>query len=370
MCIALISTAHPSYPLILIDNRDEFLHRPTAALDWWPSPKSHILGSRDMARTAHGTWLGVTRSGKIAVLTNYREASTSAAAIIGQRSRGQMVNGFLEATQDTTAREYVEQLVSSGDAQLAGGFSLACGDVKGPLAIVSNRVEGKNGITWIAGRKGETVGLSNTVFGDRSWPKILDGERLMKEAIEASVKIGESEDGLVDRLLGLLSTDTLPRLDEGGGLETYIDLLKESIFVPVIGDKEEEDLWKKRFQKHVHHHNRNNSHDSNGGGEEGKKIHHHHAGEEICSSRVHDKVDVIPPPSPREPPSHMYMSGVYGTQKQTVVLVHESGRLKYVERTLFDDDAKAIPIGEGDRVFEFMVERQGGGDGEGGEKVG
>ncbi|PGH16707.1 hypothetical protein AJ79_01580 [Helicocarpus griseus UAMH5409] len=319
MCIALISTAHPSYPLILIDNRDEFLHRPTAPASWWPDDKSHVLASRDLARAAHGTWLGVTKQGRIAVLTNYRENSTKAA--VGVRSRGSIVNSFLELPPDSkvTAKEYCEDLVAGGEAQLAGGFSLACGGVRGPLAVVSNRVAGAEGIEWIAKEKGQTVGLSNTAFGDRSWRKIVDGERLMKEAIDVSVKVGEGEDALVQRLLGLLSRDTLPRLDEGSGLETYINLLRESIFIPVIGD----DAEIKR------------------------------AVDEVCTSKIHEKIDVV---ANRPEDHHAYMKGLYGTQTQTVVLVHESGRVKYFERTLYNDQAEEIPIGRGDRAFDFVVE--------------
>lgn len=318
MCIALISTAHPEYPLILIDNRDEFLHRPTAAVDWWSEPHSNILGSRDLARSVQGTWLGVTKQGTIAVLTNYREDSTKRA--VGKRSRGAIVNDYLKLPQSDTdpTQGYVEDLVSGGDAQLAGGFSLACGPIKGPLAVVSNRVSSADGITWIAKEKGETVALSNTAFGDRSWPKIFNGEKLMKEALSTSQKLGESEDQLVERLIDLLSTDTLPRTDEGGSLETYIDLLRHSIFIPVIGDKEESK----------------------------------HEVDEVCGSKVHEKTDIVP----NGPNNHnSYMSGLYGTQKQTVVLVHESGRVKYFERTLYDDNAEAIPIGQGDRVFEFTT---------------
>ncbi|KAK2737871.1 hypothetical protein FQN55_000883 [Onygenales sp. PD_40] len=322
MCIALISTAHPSYPLILIDNRDEFLHRPTASANWWPDSKSHILASRDLARAEHGTWLGVTKQGRIAVLTNYREQSSSQA--VGVRSRGSIVNSFLELPPDskTTTEDYVEDLVAGGDAQQAGGFSLACGSVRGPLAVVSNRVAAKEGIEWIAKEKGETVGLSNTAFGDRSWKKINDGERLMKEAIEESVKMGETEDELVQRFLKLLSIDTLPRLDEvgaEGGLETYINLLRESIFVPVIGDDKE-------IKRQV---------------------------DEVCTSKIHEKVEVV---ANRPEDHHAYMRGLYGTQTQTVVLVHESGRVKYFERTLYNHRAEEIPLGKGDRTFEFFVE--------------
>ncbi|KAM5451538.1 hypothetical protein MaudCBS49596_003810 [Microsporum audouinii] len=306
MCIALISTAHPSYRLILINNRDEYLRRPTAAAEWWAEPNSHVLGSRDLAREVQGTWMGVTKNGRLAVLTNYRENTPG--AIVGLRSRGSIINAFLSLPPDSdmTAQEYIEELVAGGEGQAAGGFSLACGDVFGPLGIVSNRASADDEIPWIATARNQTVGLSNTAFGDRSWPKILQGERLMKEAIQKSYASGESEDALIHRLLGVLSVDNLPRLHERASLQDYLPSLSESIFIPAIGDPDE-------------------------------------GVEEVVSHGAEAHT--------------LYMKGLYGTQKQTVILVDESGRVKFFERTLYGDDAKEIPIGEGDREFEFVVER-------------
>lgn len=263
------------------------------------------------------------------MLTNYRDSSNA----VGLRSRGSIVNEFLEARVDgdgdgdgcddvDATKKYVEDLVCGGAAQQAGGFSLVCGTVKGPLAVVSNRVSATEGIAWIAQNKGETVALSNTAFGDRSWSKIVKGEELMKEAIRASTKLEESEDQLIQRLLEVLATDTLPRLEEGKSMETYIDLLRQSIFVPAIGRAEQQP---KREE------------------------------DEVCGSAVHEKAEVVSSGQQDGNPDPSYLRGLYGTQKQTVVLVHESGRLKFFERTLYDDNAQAIPIGEGDRVFDFVV---------------
>lgn len=252
------------------------------------------------------------------MLTNYREASSRA---VGLLSRGAIVNNFLELPPDSkeSTQSYVEGLVSDGSAQDAGGFSLVCGKVGEPLAVVSNRVSSTEGITWLAKNKGETVGLSNTAFGDRSWPKIVQGEELMRETIDSSYTVGESEDELIQRLLKLLSTDTLPKVEEGAGLETYIDLLRHSIFVPVLGEQEEAER----------------------------------AADELAASRLKEKMDVV---SDEQTIQNSYMSGLYGTQKQTIVLFDVSGRVRFYERTLYDDNAQAVPIGEGDRSFDFVVE--------------
>jgi uncharacterized protein with NRDE domain len=231
------------------------------------------------------------------------------------------VNSFLELPPDSqeSTQSFVEGLVAEGSAQDAGGFSLVCGKLGEPLAVVSNRVSSTEGITWLAENEGETVGLSNTAFGDRSWPKIVKGEELMKDAIDASCKAGESEDELIQRFLKVLSTNTLPKVEEGAGLEAYLNILRHSIFIPVIGEQEEA----KR------------------------------AAGELAASKLKEKVNS----SSAETMDQTYMSGLYGTQKQTIVLFDPSGRVKFYERTLYDDDAQAVPIGKGDRSFDFVVAR-------------
>ncbi|KAI5306956.1 hypothetical protein KEM55_008451, partial [Ascosphaera atra] len=72
------------------------------------------------------------------------------------------------------------------------------------------------------------------------------------------------------------------------------------------------------------------------------------------STRVNgDSKEKQKPPAPYVPCLH----GLYGTQTQTVVLVHESGKVTYFERTLYDREARGIPVPEGDQVFRFEIER-------------
>ena len=68
MClIALAYKVHPRFPLILAANRDEFLDRPTEPAHWWKDAPD-ILAGRD--QRAGGTWLGFTRNGRFAAITN------------------------------------------------------------------------------------------------------------------------------------------------------------------------------------------------------------------------------------------------------------------------------------------------------------
>lgn len=329
MCIALISTAHPLYRLILIDNRDEYLNRPTDSARWWPEPHGHVFGGRDMLREIRGTWLGVTRSGKIAVLTNYKEDVTPPPTAV---SRGAIIKKFL--SEDVGAvEEFVENVVNTGIAKDAGGFSLVCGHIGEKLAVISNRAEHQSQVPWIAGDIVHTVGLSNATFSDRSWKKVVLGEELMLNTIRQSIENDETENDLIRRLLDLLSHDTLPRdsEEENGGLETYISELRNTIYVPTLGRKDITSL----------------------------------KDDEIAAARKHQKADIVghntpiragsPSIHPAHPPQ-LGVSGLYGTQKQTVVLADKDGRVRFFERTLFDENSNPVPIGKGDVDVIFKIE--------------
>ncbi|HPW82765.1 MAG TPA: NRDE family protein, partial [Rhodoferax sp.] len=104
-------------PLLLLSNRDEFYHRPALPLHWWePAPGGvEILAGRDLQ--AGGTWLGVSRSGRLAAITNYR---TPVPARDNTPSRGELVAGFLQGSQ--SAMEYLQAL--SDRAQDYNPFNL------------------------------------------------------------------------------------------------------------------------------------------------------------------------------------------------------------------------------------------------------
>lgn len=322
MCIALLSTAHPEYPLVLLSNRDEFLDRPTASAHWWKSPHSHVLGGRDLQRPEQGTWLGITKDGRIAILTNFREEGQE---IARHKSRGAMVNAYLTSPpgEKESDDEFARRLVEEVGVNDVGGFSLVFGHLqptpsdgswKG-LSVLSNRTTDPSNLTRIAAKPGEVQGLSNSHFGDLSWPKIVHGEQLLRQAVNASATRQDSQERLIDSLFDVLKVDTFPQLPQGEDFNTYARQMRNSIFIPRVGGRGVEDESSDGMR----------SAEVNGDGPN-----HHHAGIEIA-------------PGP----------GGYGTQKQTVVLVDRSGMVTFVERSLYDDDAKDV---ESERKFEFQIQ--------------
>jgi uncharacterized protein with NRDE domain len=100
-------------PLRLLSNRDEFYARPAQPLHWWDHTdgQSQILAGKDLQ--AGGTWLGVSRSGRLATLTNYR---TSVPVRTNTPTRGELVVQFLQ--DDISAEQFLNQL-----AQHAGEYN-------------------------------------------------------------------------------------------------------------------------------------------------------------------------------------------------------------------------------------------------------
>jgi uncharacterized protein with NRDE domain len=156
MCLLVLAwKQHPRYRLILAGNRDEFHDRPAAPLSWWQDD-ARILAGRDLK--AGGTWLGVARSGRFGVVTNYRDLQ---APIEGAPSRGQLVPRFL--TGATSPKEFLDDL--RGAAPRYSGFNLLVGGARA-LYYFSNR--GPADPTVLAPG---IYGLSNHLL-DTPWPKL------------------------------------------------------------------------------------------------------------------------------------------------------------------------------------------------------
>src|SRR5918996_3699297 len=108
MCLIVLAwRVRPEHPLIVAANRDEFHARPAARAAFWDD-HPQILAGRDLE--ARGTWMGVSRSGRFAAVTNYRGAREPRAA----ESRGALVSRFLENGQpgESYVRDLVPKLAS------------------------------------------------------------------------------------------------------------------------------------------------------------------------------------------------------------------------------------------------------------------
>ena len=116
-------------PLCLISNRDEFYHRPSAVLHRWDN--SSIIAGQDLQ--SGGTWLGVTASGRWAIVTNFRNGRDKNQY---STSRGHLIQSFLES--DLAPIRFAQQLEQQ--QQDYAGFNLFVGD-REQAVYMSNRGE-------------------------------------------------------------------------------------------------------------------------------------------------------------------------------------------------------------------------------------
>lgn len=188
MCVIYLAyKQHPDYPLILLANRDEFYDRPTAQAAYWDD-FSEIYAGRDLV--AGGTWLGVTKTGRFAAVTNYRDPK----APTGTTSRGNLVADFLRS--DIPAADYLSKVQAA--AHRYSGFNLIVGELNKlttEIFYFSNRGAG------IKKLEHGIYGLSNHLL-DAPWPKVADGKARFIEIITAAELRKES-------LFELLSDRTL-----------------------------------------------------------------------------------------------------------------------------------------------------------------
>ena len=167
MCLLLIAwESHPRWRLVVAANRDELHARPTAPAGWWPDAPS-VLAGRDLQ--AGGTWMGVTRGGRFAAVTNVRDGRPPNPAA---PSRGHLVGNFLRGPLPSLA--YAATLMPM--APVFAGFNLLTMD-GATLAWYSNRGGGAR--TLPPG----VFGISNALL-DTPWPKVVHGKEDLRAALE------------------------------------------------------------------------------------------------------------------------------------------------------------------------------------------
>src|SRR5580692_7793165 len=178
MCLVLVVwRTHPQYPCLVAANRDEFHARPTAPAAWW-SDHPHILAGRDLE--AGGTWLGMTRSGRFAALTNYRdpERLRERNPRAGAPSRGALVTSMLES--NASVAEGLVHLRQVGAHY--NGFNLIFSDGERLGIYESAPAMGRELEPGI-------YGLSNHLL-DTPWPKVQHAKSRMEQALLGKADTG------------------------------------------------------------------------------------------------------------------------------------------------------------------------------------
>lgn len=205
MCIVLLDwQPDTDTPLRVAANRDEFHARPAEPARW----RGDIFCGLDL--TAGGTWLGIHRNGRFAVVTNYREPITDRQP--GERSRGLLPTAFLESS--ASPEQFAHELAA--EQEHYGAFNLLVGT---PESL------------WYLGNRGAPPqpvtpgihGLSNGLMDD-PWPKVKRAKHNLRNAL--------NQGGELERLLAVVNDRHQPADDELPDTGVGIDL--ERLVAPVF----------------------------------------------------------------------------------------------------------------------------------------
>ncbi len=207
MCLALIALdAHPRLALVIAANRDEFHARAAAPARWW---RDGTLAGVDLE--AGGTWFGVTRQGRWALVTNYREG-------IARDPRAPSRGGLVSRSLAGRASALTRAAAIAVDGTRYHGYNLLLGEVA-TAAYTSNRASGALAL-------GRGIhGLSNHLL-DTPWPKVVRAkQRLAACLATAAVDLESMFALLADR------TQAEPAALPATGIEPQWERLLSSAFI-------------------------------------------------------------------------------------------------------------------------------------------
>jgi uncharacterized protein with NRDE domain len=217
MClIVFANNVLEDYKLIFAANRDEFYNRPSEQADFWKDYPD-LLAGKDLQ--AGGTWMGITRKGKFAAITNFRDLKNHKN---DAPSRGKLTLNFL--INDVAPEEYYNGL--KPELNNYNGFNLILGNID-ELYYFSNKTNGLQKL------KPGIHGISNAIL-DTPWPKVEKSKMQLNRLIEHQ-NIHPWE------VLNILD-DTSPAKDEDLP-NTGVGLELERVLSPIFIKSEKYGTW-------------------------------------------------------------------------------------------------------------------------------
>lgn len=184
MCILFIGVnQHKHFPLIIAANRDEYHARPTQGSQFLTQHPS-VLAGKDIK--AGGSWMGVSKSGRLAALTNIRAPQREKAEAV---SRGELVMDYLCENEDE--QQYLTRLKQS--ANNYNGYNLLFGTLNN-LQVYNNYEDS------VYALEEGVYGLSNANL-NAPWPKLDLGRSELAKYCQQSNELN------IEHLFSLLKND-------------------------------------------------------------------------------------------------------------------------------------------------------------------
>jgi uncharacterized protein with NRDE domain len=209
MCLIVFAyKMAPDIPFIFAGNRDEFYARPTETAHVW-NTDPNIIAGKD--KKAGGSWLGISETGKVSAITNYRDMSNIKP---NAPSRGHIVKNALTSTLST--ENFLTGLKS--DAEAYNGFNLIAGDVKTLYYFNNQNMK-------IEELQPGIYSLSNALL-NTSWPK----SDWAKERFTEIVNSGDMSSSKLFSMLKKSETYPLKSLPETG-LDNEMEKAVSAVFI-------------------------------------------------------------------------------------------------------------------------------------------
>lgn len=238
MCILMASVAHPKYSLIAISNRDEFFERKTS--NTCLNHDDYILSPLDTAprsnnKPALGTWCGVNRKGRVAVILNLRNKEPAKRIPVKSPiSRGSVPMKYLMDRGPSTDWNSFEKFVSKYPQITECEFNMFYGDcIAGEYTCIDSLGYSSEALT---ANKPNLVLSNDHIDSSSRWPKVQKADILLQELVQSSQH--DSEEELIEKCFALASNTEPAEIDNSDKEEFTCS----SIFIPPVEIPEKVDV--------------------------------------------------------------------------------------------------------------------------------
>ncbi|XP_060069099.1 transport and Golgi organization 2 homolog [Ylistrum balloti] len=199
MCLLFVyvcdTAADDDYRLIIADNRDEFWDRPTNLAEFW-GPQGEIISGVDMEPGREGgTWMAVSKVGKVGVLLN----------ILGnldktKSGRGSLIIDYLKG--DLTDDQYITQKIMPIHQEF-NQFNLILADIRPNTTRLSYY---NNKTNTLRNLPNGVYSCDNSTM-DEPWQKSVHGQAAFTKVVKNHGRKTD-KDTLVKSLLDILCDST------------------------------------------------------------------------------------------------------------------------------------------------------------------
>ena len=235
MCIIFLysdpTCQQNGYKLIIASNRDEYFQRPTKEAAFIPDNPQVLCGTDLEEGVEGGTWLGVTKTGRFAFLTNYLTPEAHVVAKEKGASRGTIVKDYLYS--HIPVADYIQQNLVGQDFR---PFSFIGGKLLTSNNAVDMHYYSNHDETSPYKLENGSYTLACTSMG-KQWKKVKLGSKIFASAIKNPDQYPSK---LTDFLLSNVLSNSVelypdPMIFEQGGSKFSIAKLRSYCSIMITG---------------------------------------------------------------------------------------------------------------------------------------